>query len=62
MYIDYLDDRKKLGFNSITYAVKELSEFKNTLKNPVTWIITKVKKTVDLATNKLIANTLSSIP
>lgn len=47
MYIGYLNDRKELGFNCIkdTDAVKKLSDFKNTLKNPVTRIITKSKKT-----------------
>ena len=47
MYIGYLNDGKKLGFKCIkdTDAVKKLSDFKNTLKNPVTRIITKGKKT-----------------
>ena len=54
MYIGYLNDRKELGFSCIkdTDAVKELSDFKNTLKNPVTWIITKGKKTLILIFSK----------
>ena len=54
MYIGYLNDRKELGFSCIkdTDTVKELSDFKNTLKNPVTWIITKGKKTLILIFSK----------
>lgn len=48
MYIGYLNDRKELGFSYIkdTDTIKELSDFKNTSKNPVTWIIRKGKQTL----------------
>ena len=54
MYIGYLNDRKELGFSCIkdTDAVKKLSDFKNTLKNPVTRIITKGKQTLILIFSK----------
>ena len=54
MYIGYLNDRKELSFSCIkdTNAVKELSDFKNTLKNPVTWIRRKGKQTVILIFSK----------
>jgi len=50
MYIGYLRDRQELGFSCIKdiHAVKQLSDFKSTLKNPVTWIIRKGKQTVIL--------------
>lgn len=48
MYVCYLNDRKKLGFNCIndSYAVKQLVDFKNTLKSPVMSIMRKGKQTV----------------
>ena len=54
MYISYLNDRKELGFSCIkdTDAVKKLLDFKNTLKNPVTRIITKGKKTFIFISSK----------
>ena len=54
MYIGYLNDRKELGFSCIkdTDAVKELSDFKSTLKNPVSWIIRKGKQSVVLIFSK----------
>ena len=54
MYIGYLSDRQELGFSCTNdiHAVQQLSDFKSTLKNPVTWIITKGKKTVILIVSK----------
>jgi hypothetical protein len=54
MYIGYLRDRQELGFSCIKdiHAVKQLSDFKSTLKNPVTWIIRKSKQTVILIFSK----------
>ena len=54
MYIGYLSDRQELGFSCIKdiHGVKQLSDFKSTLKNPVTWIIRKGKQTVILIFSK----------
>jgi hypothetical protein len=54
MYINYINDRQELGFNCIKDidAIKQLSDFKNTLKNPVTWIIRKGKQSVILIFSK----------
>ena len=54
MYIGYLNDRKELGFSCIkdSNAIKQLSNLKSTLKNPVTWIIRKGKQTVILIISK----------
>ena len=54
MYIGYLNDRKELGFSCIEdiNAIKQLSNLKSTLKNPVTWIIRKGKQTVILIFSK----------
>ena len=44
----------KLGFNCIKdiNAIKQLSDFKSTLKNPGTWIIRKSKQTIILVFSK----------
>nr|YP_010448043.1 hypothetical protein NRL27_pgp008 [Nitzschia dubiiformis]UTQ75524.1 hypothetical protein [Nitzschia dubiiformis] len=54
MYIGYLNDRKELGFSCIKdiNAIKQLSNLKSTLKNPLTWIIKKGKQTVILIFSK----------
>jgi len=54
MYIGYLKDRKELGFSCIkdVVAAKQISDFKSTLKNPVTWMITKGKQTLILIFSK----------
>jgi len=54
MYISYLNDRQELGFSCIKdiYAVKQLSDFKSILKNPVTSIIMKGKQTLILILSK----------
>jgi hypothetical protein len=54
MYIGYLNDRKELGFSCIKDigGIKQLSNLKSTLKNPVSWIIRKGKQTVVLIFSK----------
>ena len=54
MYINFVNDRQDLGFSCIKdiNAIKQLSDFKKTLKNPVTWIIRKGKKTFILIISK----------
>jgi hypothetical protein len=54
MHINYINDRQELGFSCIKDidAIKQLSDFKNTLKNPVTWIIRKGKQSVILIFSK----------
>lgn len=54
MHIDYLNDRKELGFNCIKDmdGIKQLSNLKSIFKNPVSWIIRKGKQTVVLIFSK----------
>jgi hypothetical protein len=54
MHIGYLNNRQELGFSCTKdlHAVKQLSDFKNILKNPVIRIITKGKKTFILIFKK----------
>ena len=54
MYINYINDRQELGFSCIKDidAIKQLSNLKSTLKNPVSWIIRKGKQTVVLIFSK----------
>jgi hypothetical protein len=54
MYIGYLNDQKELGFNCINdmNGIKQLSNLKSILKNPVSWIIRKNKQTVVLIFSK----------
>jgi len=51
MYINYINDRKKLGF-SCDKDINAIKQFKSTLKNLVTWIIKKSKHTVILLFSK----------
>jgi hypothetical protein len=54
MYINYINDRQELGFSCIKDigGIKQLSNLKSTLKNPVSWIIRKGKQTVVLIFSK----------
>ena len=54
MYINFIEDRKNLGFSCIENinSIEQLLSFTNTLKNPVTWIIRKGKQTVILIFSK----------
>ena len=54
MYINYINDRQELGFSCIKDidAIKQLSNLKSTLKNPVSWVIRKGKQTVVLIFSK----------
>ena len=54
MYINYINDRQELGFSCIKDidAIKQLSNLKSTLRNPVIWVIRKGKQTVVLIFSK----------
>ena len=54
MYINYINDRQELGFSCIKdiNAIKQLSNLKSTLKNPVSWVIRKGKQSVVLIFSK----------
>jgi len=54
MYINSINDRQELGFSCIKDidAIKQLSNLKSTLKNPVSWVIRKGKQSVVLIFSK----------
>ena len=54
MYINYINDRQELGFSCIKDidGIKQLSNLKSTLKNPVSWLIRKGKQTFRLISSK----------
>lgn len=54
MYINYINDRQELGFSCIKDidGIKQLSNLKSTLKNPVSWIVRKGKQTIVLIFSK----------
>ena len=54
MYVNFVIDRQNLGFSCIKdlNTIKQLSDFKSTLKNSVTWIIRKGKQTLILLFSK----------
>jgi len=51
MHINFINDRQELGFSCIK-DIRAAKQFKNSLKNPVTWIIRKGKHTVILLFSK----------
>ena len=51
MYINFINDREKLGFNCIE-DINLIKQFKSILENPVTWIIRKEKHTVIILFSK----------
>lgn len=54
MYINYINDRQELKFSCIKDidAIKQLSNLKRSLKNPVSWVIRKGKQSVVLIFSK----------
>jgi len=54
MYINYINDRKELGFSCTkdVNAIRQLSNFKRTLKNPVIYVTRKTKQTAVLIFSK----------